>query len=60
MAHCQLLGAFSSELATTMATVLLNLGSTHAFVVHGADHLDEITISAETDVAEVFAGSVNV
>lgn len=58
MAHCQLLGAFSSELTTTMATVLLNLGSTHAFVVHGADHLDEITISAETHVAEVFAGSV--
>jgi anthranilate phosphoribosyltransferase len=58
MAQCQLLGAFSPELTATMATVLLNLGSTHAFVVHGADHLDEITTSAETHVAEVFAGAV--
>ncbi len=58
MAPSQLVGVFSPELTTTMASVLLNLGSTHAYVVHGADHLDEITITAETHVAEVSAGTI--
>jgi anthranilate phosphoribosyltransferase len=38
--------------------VLKNLGSTRAFVVHGMDNLDEITITAETRVAEVANGAV--
>jgi anthranilate phosphoribosyltransferase len=58
MAPNQLVGVFSPELTTTMASVLLNLGSTHAYVVHGADHLDEITITAETHVAEVWGGAI--
>lgn len=58
MAKRQLLGVFSPGLAPTLARVLLNLGSTKAYVVHGADHLDEITITAETHVAELADGAV--
>jgi anthranilate phosphoribosyltransferase len=41
-----------------MARVLGNLGSTRAFVVHGADGLDEITITGETYIAALEAGSI--
>jgi anthranilate phosphoribosyltransferase len=58
LAKAQLLGVFSPELTEVMATVLKNLGSTRAFVVHGMDNLDEITITAETRVAEVANGAV--
>jgi anthranilate phosphoribosyltransferase len=57
-AKAQVLGVFSPYLTNAMAAVLNNMGSTRAFVVHGADHLDEITISAETHVAEVSNGTV--
>jgi anthranilate phosphoribosyltransferase len=58
LAPAQLLGVFSEELTTTMATVLKNMGSTRAYVVHGMDNLDEITTTAETLVAEVAVGEV--
>jgi anthranilate phosphoribosyltransferase len=59
LAKAQLLGVFSPELTEVMATVLKNLGSSRAYVVHGMDNLDEITISAETQVAEVANGAVS-
>ena len=55
----QLMGVYSAELVETIAEVLLDLGSTHAMVVHGRDGLDEITTTRETDVAEVRAGAVH-
>jgi anthranilate phosphoribosyltransferase len=58
LAKAQLLGVFSPELTVVMATVLKNLGSTAAYVVHGMDNLDEITITAGTRVAEVANGEV--
>lgn len=58
MAKRQLLGVFSPELTTTLAEVLKNLGSEAAYVVHGSDGLDEITVSGPTHVAEVANGSV--
>jgi anthranilate phosphoribosyltransferase len=58
-ARSQLLGVFSPDLTFTIAAALLNLGSTKAYVVHGADHLDEITITAETHVAELANGSIS-
>jgi anthranilate phosphoribosyltransferase len=58
LAKSQLLGVFSDALTVTMATALNNLGSRRAFVVHGADGLDEITTSAETHIAEVANGAV--
>jgi anthranilate phosphoribosyltransferase len=58
LAKAQLLGVFSPQLTAVMAAVLKNLGSTRAYVVHGMDNLDEITITAETQVAEVASGAV--
>ncbi len=41
-----------------MAQVLLELGAERAFVVHGQDGMDEISICAPTQVSEVDGGSV--
>jgi len=58
LARAQLLGVFSPQLTDVMATALLNLGSARAYVVHGGDGLDEITVTAETRVAELSNGNV--
>lgn len=52
-ASCQVLGVFRKDLTGMLASVLNRLGSTRAFVVHGADGLDEITITGPTYVAEL-------
>jgi anthranilate phosphoribosyltransferase len=54
----QLLGVPRKELAEPMARVLGNLGSTRAFVVHGADGLDEITTTGETHIAALEGGTI--
>lgn len=54
----QALGVFSSDLTETMAKVLGNLGCRHAFVVHGEDGLDEITITGKTKISELKDGKV--
>jgi anthranilate phosphoribosyltransferase len=54
----QLLGVSRQEFAKPMAGVLGNLGSTRAFVVHGADGLDEITITGETHITALEAGGI--
>jgi anthranilate phosphoribosyltransferase len=41
-----------------MAQVLCELGTERAFVVHGLDGLDEITISGESKISEVKNGEV--
>lgn len=48
----QLLGVFDRRLTRPMAEVLGSLGSERAWVVHGADGLDEITVCDVTYVAE--------
>jgi anthranilate phosphoribosyltransferase len=48
----QLLGVFSPDLTEVMASVLGNLGSEAALVVHG-DGLDEITLTGPTRVSEL-------
>jgi anthranilate phosphoribosyltransferase len=57
-APAQLLGVFSADLTEPLATVLKNLGSRKAYVVHGLDRLDEISICAETQVSELAGGAV--
>lgn len=57
-AKYQVLGVYSSDLTETMANVLGNLGCIHAFVVHGEDGLDEITITGRTRVSELKGGRV--
>ncbi|MFM1921181.1 MAG: hypothetical protein RLZZ303_2815 [Candidatus Hydrogenedentota bacterium] len=57
-ADAQVVGVFDANLAAPLAQVLLNLGVRHAFVVAGADGLDEITLSGPTTVAEARDGAV--
>src|SRR5512139_1744659 len=54
----QIMGVYSADLTGLLARALGNLGATHAFVVHGMDGLDEITITAKTKVSEFRDGSV--
>jgi len=57
-AQVQVLGVYDAALTETLANVLKNLGSSHVFVVHGADGLDEITITDKTYVSELIDGQV--
>ena len=54
----QVMGVFKRDLVGLQARVLHALGSRHVMVVHGADGLDEITVSGDTDVAELRDGQV--
>jgi len=54
----QLIGVYSPVLCRPMAEVLAQLGSEHVMVVHSADGLDEISIAADTQVAELKDGSI--
>jgi anthranilate phosphoribosyltransferase len=54
----QLVGVFSPEWLTPIAEVLGKLGSERAWVVHGSDGLDEITLTGPTRVAELVDGEV--
>ena len=54
----QLLGVFAREWVEPIAHVLARLGSNHVLVVHSDDGLDEISIGAETSVAELRNGEV--
>ncbi len=55
----QVMGVFRRELVGLQARVLQALGSRHVLVVHGGDGLDEITVSGDTDVAELRDGQVS-
>ena len=54
----QVLGVFSSDWVEPLAHVLNNLGHTRAWVVHGADGLDELSTTGASKVAEVRDGTV--
>jgi len=57
-AQAQVLGVFSADVVDVMARALAELGTEHAFVVHGAGKLDEISLAGPTVVAEVRTGRV--
>ena len=57
-AQSQVLGVYSAEVIDLVAATLAELGVEHAFVVHGAGGLDEISLAGETLVAEVRHGAV--
>jgi len=52
-ASAQVVGVYSDDLVEKLAEALSMLGVRRALVVHGADGLDEISISGPTRVAEV-------
>ena len=58
-AESQVIGVFSAEVIDLIAAALVELGAKHAFVVHGAGGLDEISICGETLVAEIHQGVVH-
>src|SRR5579863_8497164 len=57
-AQAQVLGVFSADVVDVVAETLAELGTEHAFVVHGAGKLDEISLAGPTIVAEVREGNV--
>jgi anthranilate phosphoribosyltransferase len=54
----QIVGVWHRDLLELMAETLALLGTKHAWVVHGADGLDEITIAERTFVAEAENGKI--
>ena len=54
----QIVGVWHPALVVPMAKALAALGTERAWVVHGLDGLDEVTITTKTRVAEARAGSV--
>jgi anthranilate phosphoribosyltransferase len=57
-ATSQLIGVYDPKLTEMFAGVLRNLGTKRAFIVHGADGLDEATVAGETRVSELKEGLV--
>lgn len=54
----QLIGVFSSQWLEPIAQVLSNLGTEHAWIVHGSDGLDEITVTGPTEICELKDGKI--
>ncbi|HXB62785.1 MAG TPA: anthranilate phosphoribosyltransferase [Acidobacteriaceae bacterium] len=52
-ARRQVMGVYSAHLVPLVGEALAMLGTEHAFVVHGSDGLDELTITGASSVAEV-------
>ena len=57
-ANCQILGVYAPELTEMFAQALKLLGSKRAFVVHGHDGLDEISVCAATRISELNDGRI--
>jgi anthranilate phosphoribosyltransferase len=57
-ANCQIVGVAAASLTEPLARVLAELGTSRAFVVHGADGLDEISNTGESRLSEVREGLV--
>ena len=58
-AERQLLGVYDKNWVKPIAEVLDKLGSKHVMVVHSEDGLDEISIAAPTNVAELKDGEIS-
>lgn len=54
----QLIGVYDRALCRPVAEVLQRLGSEHVLVVHSEDGLDEISLAADTHVAELKDGAI--
>jgi anthranilate phosphoribosyltransferase len=54
----QLMGVYDKALLMPMAEVLRELGSEHAWVVHGEDGMDELTLTGKTYVTALEDGEI--
>jgi anthranilate phosphoribosyltransferase len=57
-ANAQVIGVAAASLTEPLARVLAELGTHRAFVVHGADGLDEISNTGDSQLSEVREGTV--
>lgn len=57
-ANCQLLGVYAPELTEMFAKALQGMGTRRAFVVHGHDGLDEISLNSPTRISELNDGNI--
>lgn len=57
-ANCQLLGVYAPELTEMFAQALQGMGTRRAFIVHGHDGLDEISLCAPTRISELNDGNI--
>ena len=55
----QIVGVYSKELTYIFVEVLKKLGSEHVLSVHGAEGMDEISITGKTYIAELKNGNIN-
>jgi anthranilate phosphoribosyltransferase len=58
-AQAQVVGVFDPLLTETMAQVLAKLGTQQAFVVHGAQGLDEVALCGPSKVSRMTAGEID-
>lgn len=56
----QVVGVFASQWVEPIAEALRALGSVHAWVVHGAGGLDELSTTGPSKVAELHEGNITV
>lgn len=54
----RILGVYSEHMTLIMVEALKMLGDQHAFVVHGLDGLDEITVTDKTKVCELVGNTI--
>jgi anthranilate phosphoribosyltransferase len=57
-APAQVMGVYSGTKVSLVAESMARLGVRHAFVVHGLDGLDELTLTEDSSVAEVKRNNV--
>ena len=54
----QLVGVYAPHLCDLIASALIQLGATRAWVVHGRDGLDELSTMSESTVCELLNGKI--